>query len=180
MIEWEIPVVPAQAGTSTPGVKVYALTRMAVHLTTPLSTGPGYQPLIDRFRRARTDASLAVLEGFHPLKHALRFGAAILETVTRDPEGLSALTHSLAPDLAGILGKGATQVPDSLFRQLSPVPPATGVISLAQRPPLTLEAFKASSPVVLLENPRSHGNIGAAVRVSAAAGAAGVLTTGAP
>ena len=32
--------------------------------------------------------------------------------------------------------------------------------------------------MVLLENPRSHGNIGAAVRVAAAVGAAGVVTTG--
>ena len=47
-----------------------------------------------------TDETLAVLEGFHPLKHALRFGATILETVTRDSAGLSSLTESLAPDLA--------------------------------------------------------------------------------
>jgi TrmH family RNA methyltransferase len=32
--------------------------------------------------------------------------------------------------------------------------------------------------VVLLENPRNHLNIGAAVRVSAAAGAAGIITLG--
>ena len=119
-----------------------------------------------------------MLEGFHPLKHALRFGATNLETVTRDSAGLSSLTESLAPDLAGILGNGAAEVPDSAFRQLSPVPPATGVISLARRPSLEAMPFKASAPVVLLENPRSHGNIGAAVRVAAAVGAAGVVTTG--
>ena len=120
-----------------------------------------------------------MLEGFHSLKHALRFGATILETVTRDPEGLHGLATSLAPDLVGILGSGATQVPDSVFRQLSPVTPATGVIALARRPPLTERPFKPSAPLVLLENPRSHGNIGAAVRVAAAAGAAGVVTIGA-
>ena len=119
-----------------------------------------------------------MLEGFHPLKHALRFGATILETVARDPGGLRGLTTSLAPDLAGILDNGAAEVPDSIFRQLSPVPPATGVIALAQRPSLRLESFSPSAPLVLLENPRSHGNIGAAVRVAAAAGAAGVVTTG--
>jgi tRNA G18 (ribose-2'-O)-methylase SpoU len=119
-----------------------------------------------------------VLEGFHPLKHALRFGATIQETLTRDRAGLGMLTHALAPDLVGILGNGATQVANSTFRQLSPVPPATGVISLARRPPLSYEAFETTSPVVMLENPRSHGNIGAAVRVAAAAGAAGVVTTG--
>ena len=119
-----------------------------------------------------------MLEGFHPLKHALRFGATILETVTRDPVGLHGLTMSLAPDLAGILGNGAAEVPDSVFRQLSPVPPPTGVITLAWRPDLNPRSFSPSAPMVLLENPRSHGNIGAAVRVAAAAGAAGVVTTG--
>ncbi len=119
-----------------------------------------------------------MLEGFHPLKHAILFGATILETVTRDPEGLHGLTASLAPDLAGILGSGASEVPDAVFRQLSPVPPATGVIALARRPSLAPGSFSPSAPLVLLENPRSHGNIGAAVRVAAAAGAAGVVTTG--
>ena len=142
------------------------------------SSKPSHQPLIDRFRRARTDPTLAVLEGFHPLKHALRFGATVVETVTHDPDRLTGLTQALAPDLDGILGLNAIQVPESVFGQLSPVPPATGVISLALRPTPAPRPFQGSAPVVLLENPRSHGNVGAAVRVAAAAGAAGVATTG--
>ena len=145
---------------------------------TAISGGAGCQPLIDRFRRARSDETVAVLEGFHPLKHALRFGAAILETVTCDPEGLGSLTRSLAPDLVDILGKGATEVPNSVFRGLSPVPPSTSAISLARRPYYSPQGFDRTAPLVLLETPRSHGNIGAAVRVAAAAGAAGVVTTG--
>ena len=49
---------------------------------------------------------------------------------------------------------------------------------MAQRPVLPPFPFRSSAPLVLLENPRSHGNIGAAVRVAAAAGAARVITTG--
>lgn len=147
-------------------------------LTTLPGSAPGSQPLIDRFRRARSDETQVVLEGFHTLKHALRFGATILETVTRDPEGLGSLTRSLAPDLAGSLDSGPTPVPDTVFRQLSPVPPATGVIALAQRPSFTPESFGSCAPLVLLENPRSHGNIGAVARVAAAVGAAGAVTTG--
>ena len=45
--------------------------------------------LIPRFGRARRDPALAVLEGLHPLKHALRFDADVLEAVT-DDEILSA------------------------------------------------------------------------------------------
>ena len=121
---------------------------------------------------------MAVLEGFHPLKHALRFGATILETVTCDPKGLCSLTRSLAPDLADILGMDAIPVPDPIFHQLSPVPPATGVIALARRPTPSPQAFDRPAPLVLLENPRSHGNIGAWCGLPQAAGAAGVVTTG--
>lgn len=35
--------------------------------------------LIEHFRRARRDPDLAVLEGFHALKQALRFGAEIVQ-----------------------------------------------------------------------------------------------------
>lgn len=143
-----------------------------------ISGASGYQPLVDRFRRARTDDGLVVLEGFHPLKHALRFGATILETVTQDPDRMDALTRSLAPDLVGNLGVNTTQVPADVFRQLSPFPPATGVMSLAMRPGPVSLSLGGSAPVILLENPRNHGNVGAAVRVAAAAGAAGVVTTG--
>ena len=146
------------------------------------SCGATGQELIDRFRRARSDETLAVLEGFHSLKHALRFGATILETVTCDAPGLTSLTRSLAPDLApqmaDILARDGTEVPAALFRQLSPVPPATGVISLALRPAYGPQPFQSPAPLVLLESPRSHGNTGAAVRVAAAAGAAGVVATG--
>ncbi|MDE2779815.1 MAG: rRNA methyltransferase [Chloroflexota bacterium] len=138
----------------------------------------GYQGLIDRYRKARSDSSLAVLEGFHSLKHALRFRATIVETVSCDSGQLSSLTESLAPDLIGVLEKGATQVPESIFKQLSPVPPYTGVISLARRPAFDLARLENPAPLVLLENPRSHGNAGAVIRVAAAAGASGVVTTG--
>ena len=55
--------------------------------------------LIPRFGRARRDPSLAVLEGLHPLKHALRFGARILEVVCSDPVQLDRLASELAPDV---------------------------------------------------------------------------------
>jgi len=35
------------------------------------------QTIVEKFRSARGDSSLAVLEGFHPLKHAIRFGAQL-------------------------------------------------------------------------------------------------------
>jgi len=137
--------------------------------------------LIPRFGRARRDSSLAVLEGFHPLKHAVRFGANVLEVVCSDPRELDRLTALLAPDLGERLRSLARQVEPEVFRQLAPLAPSTGVIGLAERrsiEPAAILAEERPAPVVLLEDPRDLGNMGACVRVAAAADIAGVLSTG--
>ncbi|HEX8714010.1 MAG TPA: TrmH family RNA methyltransferase [Solirubrobacteraceae bacterium] len=138
-------------------------------------------PLIARFARARRDPQLAVLEGFHPLKHALRFGADVLEVVCRDAEELDRLAAQLAPDQAARMRELARAVAPDVFAQLAPLPPSTGVIALAERragDPAAMLADVRPAPIVLLEDPRDLGNMGACVRVAAAADAAGVLSTG--
>ena len=137
--------------------------------------------LIPRFRRARRDPTLAVLEGFHALKHALRFDAVLLEVIVSNEAPLEHLTGALAPDLSARLRALAQPVEPSIFAQLAPLPPPTGVIALAERrsiDPAAVLADSRAAPVVLLEDPRDLGNMGACVRVAAAADAAGVLTTG--
>jgi TrmH family RNA methyltransferase len=137
--------------------------------------------LIPRFRRARRDPALAVLEGFHALKHALRFDAALLEVVVSDEAPLEHLAGALAPDLSARLRALAQPVEPSIFAQLAPLPPPTGVIALAERrsiDPAAVLADSRAAPVVLLEDPRDLGNMGACVRVAAAADVTGVLTTG--
>jgi len=137
--------------------------------------------LIPRFRRARRDPALAVLEGFHALKHALRFDAPLLDVVVSDEAPLERLAGALAPDLSARLRALAQPVEPSVFAQLAPLPPPTGVIALAERrsvDPAAVLADSLESPVVLLEDPRDLGNMGACVRVAAAADVAGVLTTG--
>jgi RNA methyltransferase, TrmH family len=138
-------------------------------------------PVVQRYRAARRDRELALLEGFHALKHALRFGAEVTEAVASDPEGLERLAAELAPDLAGSLAERTTEVDAELLGQLVPHAPRTGVVAIARRPPVDVAAMLAGerrAPVVLLEDPRTMGNMGACVRVAAAAEAAGVLTTG--
>ncbi|HLH13430.1 MAG TPA: TrmH family RNA methyltransferase [Solirubrobacteraceae bacterium] len=143
--------------------------------------------LIPRLRRARRDPALAVLEGLHPLKHALRFHANVLDVLTRDARELERLTAELAPDVCERVRGLAREVDAEVFAQLAPDPrrrglaPSTGVIALAERPavdPAAVLAEPLAAPVVALEDPRDLGNIGACVRVAAAAGAAGVLSTG--
>jgi len=103
------------------------------------------------------------LEGFHALKHALRFGAEILH-VQGDPEALHTLAAQLAPDLT-----------------LPEIEPGQEIVAVARAPRYDLDAaLRRPGPVVYLEAPRHLGNLGAAIRVAAAADAAAVLTTGDP
>ena len=137
--------------------------------------------LIERFRRARDDPERALLEGFHPLKHALRFGAAIELACAPAAAPLLGLAQRLAPDIAPWLERHLVLIAPELFARLTPAPPSTAVVAIARRPPADPARVLAASgdaPVVLLENPSHLGNLGAAVRAAAAAGAAAVLTTG--
>jgi RNA methyltransferase, TrmH family len=137
--------------------------------------------LIRRYRGARRDRSLAVLEGFHALKHALRFGAEVLEALAIDSQELKRLAEELAPDLVQRLPAQITRVDPDVLAQLAPQAPRTGVVAIARRPPVDAGAVLAdpgAAPVVLLEDPRTMGNMGACVRVAAAAEAAGVVTIG--
>lgn len=136
--------------------------------------------LVQRFRQARRDPTLVVLEGFHALKHALRFGAQVNAVATTDPAALQTLAAALAPDVAEPL-RAATLVEAATLSAIAPHAPRTGVIALARRPAVDIPVVlgdPAPSPVVLLEDPRTMGNMGACVRVAAGAGAAAVFTTG--
>jgi len=136
---------------------------------------------VQRFRAARRDRGLAVLEGFHALKHALRFGAEVIEAVASDPQELERLAAELAPDLGGSLAERVEKVGPEELERMVPHAPRTGAVAIARRPPVDVAAVLADgrpAPVVLLEDPRTMGNMGACVRVAAAADAAAVLTTG--
>ncbi|HJR52914.1 MAG TPA: TrmH family RNA methyltransferase [Gemmatimonadota bacterium] len=136
----------------------------------------------ERFHRARRDPELAVLEGFHALKHALRFGAEILEVAASAPDRLASLAKSLAPDLGARISGAVTEIVSAEeLARLVPRPPPTGVVAIARRRISTAEQAvdpaNAASAVALIR-PRHAGNLGAAVRVAAAAGAAGVVVVG--
>lgn len=135
-----------------------------------------------RYAAARRDPALAVLEGFHALKHALRFGADVLDVTAAEDHALADLTGRLAPELAPRIDALVATVPSSAFATLCPRPPQTRVVGIARRPqhdPAAVLALPGDGPVVLLEDPRTMSNMGACVRVAAAApDVAGVLTTG--
>jgi len=138
--------------------------------------------IAEQFQAARGDPALAVLEGFHAVKHAIRFGADLVALVGTDADGAASLADALAPDLRERLAQSLRVVSPETFAKLAPQPPRTGLIGIAYRPHVDLDAVLGAPeprPVVLLEEPRNLGNLGACVRVAAAADAAAVLTTGA-
>jgi TrmH family RNA methyltransferase len=125
--------------------------------------------------RARRERGLVVLEGFHAIKHAIRFGGDLLGVWTADAEELELLRARLAPDVEIPVAVELVDV-----EALRAVVPRAQVIAVAQRPrqPDPDSVLAGPGHVVLLEDPRHLGNLGAVVRVCAAAGAAGVMSTG--
>ena len=129
------------------------------------------KPIEDRFHNARNDQSLVVIEGFHPLKHAIRFGADLIEIVSPDLDGLKALQDEYAPDIESKISEYVNWVSNDVFNLLGPSRPPTSVMAIAKRPIVELAKMLNDpnpAPVVLLENPRNLFNIGAAVRAAAA------------
>lgn len=111
------------------------------------------------------------LEGFHAVKHALRFAPHLVSDVrVRDLEAARSLADRLAPDITDELLARAV---------VAEVVHHTGVEATGGRPPRDLEVLRVrQAPLVLLDRPRSPGNAGAVVRVAAAAGASGVAMIG--
>jgi RNA methyltransferase, TrmH family len=128
-------------------------------------------------RDGRRDPTRVVLEGVHALKHAVRFGADLEVTVTPDLDRLTRLLDELAPDVP--VPVGTIELSDDRWRELVPRELPSPALSLARRPEVDVDAVLAApGRVVVLEQPRHLGNLGAAVRVAAAADAAGVLVVG--
>ncbi len=112
------------------------------------------------------------LEGFHAVKHALRFAPGlVVEVAVRSLDDASALCAALAPDVADALLARA---------HVEEVDHPTGVRGTAHRPAVKGAVLVSRrAPLVLLDDPRHPGNAGAVVRVAAAAGASGVAVLGA-
>ncbi|MFE9996041.1 TrmH family RNA methyltransferase [Streptomyces avermitilis] len=124
-----------------------------------------------------------LLDGFHALKHAVRFQARVPVAVTTDRRAALALADELAPDVRETLDALLAEVPEETLKALVPRPHPTAVAALAVRPSraANLEALAhtpRSAPVVVLDNPRNLGNAGAVIRLAAGFGATGVVTTG--
>ena len=135
---------------------------------------------LDLLRSSLLDAGLVFLDGFHAVKHAVRFDADIQLVVCASQEKLRCLSTSLAPDISERLHDAARLVHKRDIDALSTMRSHwTGVWGVARRPTYAIEdVLESPLPVVLLENPQNRGNIGACIRVAAAANVGGVLISG--
>ncbi|KRD19093.1 MULTISPECIES: TrmH family RNA methyltransferase [unclassified Streptomyces] len=147
-------------------------------MTDPVTAG--LDPL-GRWRRLADDTVL--LDGFHALKHAVRFGAEVPVAVAVDRAAALALAGELAPDVRETLAGLLTEVTGATYASLVPRPHPTAVAALAVRPSREAHLDRLgqparATPVVVLDNPRNLGNAGAVIRLAAGFGATGVVTTG--
>ncbi|MFI1164976.1 TrmH family RNA methyltransferase [Streptomyces sp. NPDC020801] len=131
----------------------------------------------------RLAGTSVLLDGFHALKHAVRFGAEVPVAVAVDRRAALALAGELAPDVREALDDLLAEVPPETYACLVPRPHPTAVAALAVRPPReanlrALAQTPRSAPVVVLDQPRNLGNAGAVIRLAAGFGATGVVTTG--
>jgi TrmH family RNA methyltransferase len=138
------------------------------------------QENIGRMNELSERSGSIVLEGLHALKHALRFGGRVREVMAPDRPRVLKLAEQLCPDLLPELSRRLVEVPHARFAAVAGGAVPTGVISLADPSTHALGDILApsGSPIVLLDRPSHHGNVGAVIRAAAAADAAAVLTTG--
>ena len=125
-------------------------------------------------------SDVVVLEGLHALKHAVRFSAEVVEILTDDLDKALATADTVAPELRPLLQSQARVVSRTEFRERTAQPVHTHVVAYAVRPCYSLEQClpTAENPTILLDDPRNTKNLGAVVRVGAAAGASGILANG--
>lgn len=134
-----------------------------------------------QWRAAAPDAVL--LDGFHALKHALRFGADVRTVLACDKAAVLALAAELAEDVSASIDSLAVAVPAQVLSELVPRVHPTGIAALAGRPSRlanldSLARRPRRAPAVVLDSPRNLGNVGAVIRLAAGIGASGVITIG--
>ncbi|MHB8219070.1 MAG: TrmH family RNA methyltransferase [Acidimicrobiales bacterium] len=132
------------------------------------------------FVHAYADPERVVLEGVHPAIHAARFGARLEFAVTSDPDRLWAIVTRLAPDVRPAIDAVLRPVAASTFERLTPRSLSSPLLSTTPRPRQDLDRILVPDgrPVIFLEGPRNPGNVGAVIRVAAAADASAVIVSG--
>lgn len=125
---------------------------------------PAYRDLLALAtdRRERRHRALALLDGAHLLEAALAAGVVPLRLVlAASAEAQAAAWLDRLPQVPALM------LPEVLFAALSPVETPTGLLAVIPQPRVGDDPGEC---VMLLENVQDPGNLGALLRVAAAAG----------
>jgi len=138
-------------------------------------------PLVQACRDARGGGpeEPLLLDGWHLLVDAVAAGLSVdAVAVNMDPPGAA---EARALDELIDAGAHVVHVTDDILQAISPVRTSSGVVALARRPVLTLDAVFTPAPalVVVAVDVQDPGNVGALVRTAEAAGATGFVAAGA-
>lgn len=152
--------------------------------TLPLVTSRRH-PLVTELRalarRRATTTGRVLLDGPHLVEAARRAGTRLVAAVVAG----SRLTDDqevarLAEDLLAA-GVRVVRAPAAVMDAVSPVASAAGIVAVAEYDPPPLDRLFDRAPALLvwLEGVQDPGNVGAVVRTAEAAGATGVIVSGA-
>ncbi len=133
---------------------------------------------IELYQRAKKgNENVVVIEGVHAFKHAMRFGAEIIDAVTSNKKEVMDLMNKIATvDDVENVEKYATEIDEKLFKNITTDSLRTGITALAKKP--NKKDVSEQGLIVFLENPRNIDNVGAVIRVCAGAGVDAVCVSG--
>ena len=133
--------------------------------------------VLAKFQNLSGRDDTVILPGLHALKHALRFSADILLSLSPNKTELLRLAEDLAPDTVEFIKLNTIEVEPGQYQSLIKDAHRTGIISIAKKPGLKLKDVLATKkPIVLIEDCRNLKNLGAVIRVSAGADIGAVLS----
>lgn len=135
-------------------------------------------PLVQQFRAvAESSGDRVLLDGAHLLDEALLAGLEVEVVAKGDraaPPEVANLVHRAMARGARILA-----VTDAVLAAMSPVQHPSGLVAIARRRAVSLEAALAGpcQLVLILWNVQDPGNVGAIVRAADACGATGIVAS---
>jgi TrmH family RNA methyltransferase len=155
-----------------------------------------YKNLLEEHKSGAEE--FAVIEGLHAIKHALRFGAIPKFILVENRGELDNLIQRLCPDIKLKLAsledsQDLENSEDAIievcsdFQKITDSKIRTGIIGLFKKPASSIQDYKAelklkpkndSNSAVLIDNPKDLNNLGAIVRICAAAGIQTLITIG--